>query len=191
MGNSTSQPNAQRLREKLVGLGRIEQHKVAVQWAIENNCAIDMFGVFARERHLLLFQSGNECENWIDTSANLVYKMNMLVHVGENILKLFERVELYNSLFPSTALQFVGLHIAGVANAYPVFTQPFVDGARFATNSEILEYMESLGFKALDSEGVFCDGYILLRDVKPKNVLVSECSGAVFVIDADAERVGE
>lgn len=87
MGNTAPQPNAQSLRTRLVGLGREEQHRAAVEWAKENGCAIDMFGSFAKERHLLLFQSGNECENWIDTSLRLVYKMDMLVHVGEDILK--------------------------------------------------------------------------------------------------------
>lgn len=35
---------------------------MAAEWAIESHRAIDLFGEFARERHLLLFQSGNECE---------------------------------------------------------------------------------------------------------------------------------
>lgn len=189
MGNSAPQPDAQKLRERLVGLGRIEQHCAAVQWARDNNCAIDMFGEFAKQRHLLLFQSGNECENWIDPSANLVYKMNMLVHVGEDILRLFERIDLYNKLFPDTALHFVGLHIAGVSNAYPVFTQPFVDGARFATEAEITQYMQTRGFQPMKEDGVFSDGKILLRDIKPKNVLALENGDAVFVVDADVEKV--
>lgn len=189
MGDTTPQQYAQSLRAKLAGLGRVEQHLAAVQWAKDSHCAIDMFGDFAKQKHLLLFQSGNECENWIDTSANLVYKMNMLVHVGENILKLFDRIDLYNELFPDTALCFVGLHIAGVANAYPVFTQPFVDGARFATETEIAQYMQTRGFVPMEDDGVFSDGRILLRDIKPKNVLCLENGDAIFVIDADVERL--
>ena len=60
MGDSASQPNAQSLRDILVGLSRFEQQKVAIQWARDNHCVVDMFGAFAKERHLLLFQSGNE-----------------------------------------------------------------------------------------------------------------------------------
>lgn len=163
---------------------------MAVRWAQENGCSIDMFGAFAKERHLLLFQSGNESENWIDTSANLVYKMNMLVHVGENILKLFERIDMYNDLFPDTALRFVGFQVMGVANAYPVFVQPFVDGARFATRAEIEAYMQSRGFMPTGEDGVFSDGRMLLRDIKPKNVLTTEEGAAVFVIDADVALLG-
>ena len=70
MGDSALQPNAQSLRNLLVGLSRFEQFPVAIQWAKENHCVVDMFGSFAKERHLLLFQSGNESENWIDPTSN-------------------------------------------------------------------------------------------------------------------------
>ena len=189
MGDSAPQPNAQNLRGILVGLSRFEQQKAAIQWARENHCVVDMFGAFAKEHHLLLFQSGNESENWIDPTTNLVYKMNTLMHVGGDLLKLFNRVELYNHLFPHIALQFVGFHVMSKDNAYPVFTQPFVDNVRFATPTEILSYMRSRGFEPQEKDGVFCDGTYLLSDVKPKNVLASEDGLAIFVIDADVIQV--
>jgi hypothetical protein len=55
-----------------------------------------MFGAFAEEHHLLLFQSGNESENWIDPTSNLVYKMNTIMYVGGDLQKLFDRIEHYN-----------------------------------------------------------------------------------------------
>ena len=185
MGDSAPQPNAQNLRDILVGLSRFEQLKTAVQWARENHCVVDMFGTFVKERQLLLFQSGNESENWIDPTNNLVYKMNTLMHVGGNLMKLFDRVEHYNHLFPHIALQFVGFHIMSEDNAYPVFTQPFVDNVRFATQTEILSYMKSRGFEPQENDGVYSDGKYLLSDIKPKNVLASEDGLAIFVIDAD------
>ena len=187
MGDSAPQPNAQNLRNVLVGLSRFEQFPVAIQWARENHCVVDMFGAFAKEQHLLLFQSGNESENWIDPATNLVYKMNNLMHVGGDLSKLFNRIELYNSLFPHLALQFVGLHVMSETNAYPVFTQPFVDNVRFATTAEILAYMKSRGFEVQERDGVFYDGHYLLSDIKPKNVLASEDGLAIFVIDADVQ----
>ena len=113
MGDTAPQPDAQELRDVLVGLPRFEQHRVAIQWAKQHDCVIDMFGSFAREHQLLLFQSGNESENWISPSTNIVYKMNMLVHVGEDILKLLDRITLYNHLFPEVALRLVGFHAMG------------------------------------------------------------------------------
>lgn len=185
MGDSASQPNAQDLRNVLVGLSRFEQLRSAIQWAEINHCVVDMFGSFAKEHHLLLFQSGNESENWIDPTTNLVYKMNNLMHVGGELLKLLDRVELYNQLFPHLALEFVGFHVMSESNAYPVFTQPFVDNVRFATPTEILSYMKSRGFEPQDKDGVFSDGKYILSDIRPKNVLASDDGLAIFVIDAD------
>lgn len=185
MGDSASQPNAQDLRNVLVGLSRFEQLRSAIQWAETNHCVVDMFGSFAKEHHLLLFQSGNESENWIDPTTNLVYKMNNLMHVGGELLKLLDRVELYNQLFPHLALEFVGFHVMSESNAYPVFTQPFVDNVRFAIPTEILSYMKSRGFEPQDKDGVFSDGKYILSDIRPKNVLASDDGLAIFVIDAD------
>ena len=65
----------------------------------------------------------------------------------------------------------------------------FVDNVRFATVEEILAYMKSRGFKPQDRDGVFSDGYYLLSDIKPKNVLASDNGLAIFVIDADVSLV--
>ena len=42
MGDSAPQPNAQSLRNLLVGLSRFEQFPVAIQWARENHCVVDI-----------------------------------------------------------------------------------------------------------------------------------------------------
>ena len=42
MGDSAPQPNAQNLRNVLVGLSRFEQFPVAIQWARENHCVVDI-----------------------------------------------------------------------------------------------------------------------------------------------------
>ena len=115
--------------------------------------------------------------------------MNTLMHVGGNLIKLLERVEHYNYLFPHIALQFVGFHVMSEDNAYPIFAQPFVDNVRFATQTEILSYMKSRGFELQEKDGVFSDGKYVLSDIKPKNVLASEDGLAIFVIDADVVRL--
>ncbi len=113
----------------------------------------------------------------------------MLVHVGEDISKLLERIELYNKLFTELALHLVGFHVMGEANAYPVFSQPFVDGVRFAKEEEILAYMQSRGFCAENENGVFSNGKIRLRDIKPKNVLATNDGQTIFVVDAEIEQI--
>jgi len=184
MGDSASQRNARSLREIVVGLDRVEQHRAAARWAAENGRAIDMFGQFAKERHLVLFQSGNECENWLDPIDNVLYKMNTLTHCGENLEKLFNRIEVYNNLFPEVAMRFVGLQVMSETSVFPVFAQPFISAARMATKDEIEEFMLAMGFSPTGEDGKFSNGKILLWDIKPKNVLAGD-DGTLFVIDAE------
>lgn len=187
MGNSAPQTNARSLRESLVGLDRFAQHPVAYKWAMENGRVIDMFGAFAQERHLLVFQSGNEFENWIDPTLNVLYKMNILTHVGSDILKLLERIDSFNELFPATALRFVGIHVMSPENVYPVFSQPFIPNSRFATKDEITEFMQNRGFRTLAEDGCFENEQYILSDIKPKNILRS-VDGTIFAIDADIQK---
>ena len=188
MGNTASQANARGLREILTGLNRIEQHRAAAAWAVANNRTIDMFGNFSRERHLAVFQSGNECENWLDPIDNVLYKMNTLTHVGEDLVKLFDRIDIYNTLFPLLAMKFVGLQVMSETRVFPVFTQPFISDAHMATREEITIYMESLGYKALEEDGKFSNGKLVLWDIKPKNVLVTP-NGQIAVIDAEITKL--
>ncbi|MGN0235429.1 MAG: hypothetical protein ACI4BD_03815 [Paludibacteraceae bacterium] len=188
MGNSASQPDARSLRAELEGLSIVEQHKYAYHWALSHDCVIDLFGDYAREHHFTIFRSGNESENWIDKSNRLVYKMNTLMHVGEDIAKLLLRMELFNLLFPHNGMTFVGFYVYSETHVNPVFTQPFIDRARFATNDEIASYLELRGFYSTGNDGEYSDGEYLISDARPKNVLVSE-SQAIFIIDADIVKL--
>lgn len=187
MGDSTSSSDARSLRAQLEGLDRVQQHEVAYRWAVANGKLIDLLGDFAKQRQLLLFQSGNECENWLDPVLNIVYKMNMLVHVGEDIARLFDRIDAYNQLFPATALRFIGFQPMSSSNVYPVFIQPFIPKARFATDKEIAEYMQSLGFSPTSTDGEYENELYVVSDLKPKNVI---CNAAddIFVIDAEVQK---
>lgn len=184
MGDSTPQLDARSLRAELESLTRVEQHRHAYQWAIKNGCVVDLFGEFAALHHLVPFRSGNESENWLDVEQNIVYKMNTLMHVGENIARLLLRVELFNQIFDYPKLTFVGFQVFSETHVCPVFRQQFIDDARFATAFEIQDFMATRGFTPTGKEGEFSDGKHLVSDLRPKNVLVSY-SNAVFVIDAD------
>jgi len=192
MGNQASQGDARSLRtaagitlrESLQGLDRVQQHRAAARWAAENNRVIDLFGDFAKERHLVVFQSGNECENWLDPIDNVLYKMNTLTHVGEDIVKLLDRISIYNSLFPVLAMRFVGIQVMSEYTSFPVFSQPFISNARMATQDEITEYMHSLGYEPTGEDGKFSNGELLLWDIKPKNVLATP-EGLMAVVDAE------
>ena len=187
MGDSTSSSDARSLRAQLEGLDRVQQHAVAYRWAKTNGKFIDLLGDYAKQRNMLIFQSGNECENWIDPTLNIVYKMNMLVHVGENISKLFDRIEWFNQLFPAAPLRFIGFQAMSSSNVYPVFIQPFVPESRFATEDEIDEYMVARGFHKTGKEGEYENDTFIVSDLKPKNVLCSPDKD-ILVIDAEVVR---
>lgn len=186
MGNRTSSSDARSLRAQLEGLNRVQQHERAYHWAVENGKLIDLLGDFAKQRQLLLFQSGNECENWLDPVLNIVYKMNMLVHVGENIARLFDRIDAYNQIFPATALRFIGFQAMSSSNVYPIFIQPFIPNARFATTEEITKYMQDIGFRPTSKDGEFENDQYIVSDIKPKNVICNT-SNDIFVIDAEIQ----
>ena len=69
MGNQAPSADARGIREILKGINRYDQHPIAYQWALDNDKLIDMFGSFAKERHLIVFQSGNKNENSYRRSA--------------------------------------------------------------------------------------------------------------------------
>ena len=187
MGVAAPYTNAPDLQSILAGFSIVEQQKIAQQWAQANNRIIDMFGQFAKERRLLIFKSGNEFENWIDPLLNVLYKMNNLMHVGGDICKLLERISYYNELFPETALRFIGFHQMSSLNVYPVFAQPFIPNARFATFEEIEQYMQLMDFKPMGEEGYFENEEYILSDIKPKNVLNAN-NNTIFVIDAEIKK---
>lgn len=187
MGDTTSSSDARSLRAQLAGLNRVEQHVVAYQWAVTHGKLIDLLGDYAKQRGLLIFQSGNECENWVDPVLNIVYKMNMLVHVGEDIAKLFDRIEWFNQLFPAASLQFIGFQAMSSSNVYPIFVQQLVTSARFATKEEISDYMDSLGFSPTNKDGEYENATFIVSDLKPKNVMYSS-TGDIIVIDAEIDK---
>ena len=187
MGNQASSADARSLRAQLVGVDRVQQHAIAYQWAKTNGKFIDLLGDYAKQRGLLLFRSGNECENWIDPVLNLVYKMNTLMHVGEDIAKLFDRIEWFNYLFPATEMRFVGFQAMSSNNVYPIFIQSFVPDARFATGEEIDSYMSVRGFCKTTRDGEYENEAFIVSDLKPKNVLVSP-DDDILVIDAEISK---
>ena len=108
--------------------------------------------------------------------------------IFEDILKLLDRIDIYNSLFPETAMRLVGLQIMSPTSVFPVFSQPFIDISRFATKDEIDEYMLSMKFTPTGEDGKYSNGQILLWDIKPKNVLVT-ADNIIAVIDAEIEKL--
>ena len=71
-------------------------------------------------------------------------------------------------------------------NVYPIFVQTFIAKSRFATDDEICEYMNRIGFRQMNKDGYFENDMYILSDIKPKNVLCLD--GDMYVIDAEITR---
>gem|GEM_PF-4651041 len=124
--------------------------------------------------------SGNENDTYV--SGNTIYKVNNLLNSG-SILKLFERIQTYNSLFPESNYEFIGFTGFDGRSVFPVFSQELVKNAVFASTSEIDDYMDTLGFRKT-GEGRYENDVYEVWDVLPKNVLKS-ASGNIYVVDAE------
>ena len=191
LGKGDSVPSAVALGELLKGKSAEEQHKLASEWAKEHGILVD-FPKYASENGLSVFANGNENDNWVDTQANVVYKMNNLMNSADKIANLIERVELYNEIFPETKLSLWGFSsIYGSKRVHPIYTQQFIDNAEHATQEQIDDLMRSKGFEPTGNrEGEYSNGQYVVSDALPKNAMRTN-SGIVFVIDADVKRAGQ
>lgn len=125
---------------------------------------------------------GVENENYLNAEEHMMYKMNNLM-TSHSILALFARLLLHNDIFPQTAYELVGFTGFGHGSIYPILCQPYIPRATYASHGEILDYMESLGFKQC-GEAAFTNGKIVISDLRPRNVLKS-ISNAIYVVDAE------
>ena len=82
----------------------------------------------------------------------------------------------------STDARGLRAQLAGLNSA----EQQNISNSRFATDDEIREYMNRIGFNQMDEEGYFENDMYILSDIKPKNVLCID--GDMYVIDAEISR---
>ena len=182
------QETAARLRERIEGTQgdsksglREVENRVTREFAQENGLWIDdefKLGV--------PFPSGDEHNNYIDAENQVVYKVNNRMHTP-SILELLDRMEQHNKLFPNTQYRLVGFTtISKNGDVMPIFAQDFVPDARMATVDEIDSYMGTLGFTRV-GDGRYSNGEVVIKDLKPRNVLVNP-NGDVFVVDAEFDK---
>ncbi len=144
----------------------------------------DLFIPFDELNGYTPFIGGNENINYLNKQDGYIYKMNNLMNNGGSVLSLIGRINLHNMLFPNTAYEFVGFtSISRNGAMYPIFKQRYVNNAIDATETEISDYMQSLGFVTTGKEAEWTNGTITVGDLRPRNVL--KIDGNIAVIDAD------
>lgn len=127
--------------------------------------------------------SGTESDTYFSTDG-YVYKMNNLMH-DPLISDYLQRLSLHNKIFTNTPYELVGFVKSG-QNIYPVVRQRVVNFDRLASEKEINNYMQSLGYMA-DGDGIFHNNKYTIKDVKPKNVFKGR-DGQIYVVDAEISQ---
>ena len=138
-------------------------------WAIEHKCwieNIDTLGVFS--------DRGSENEVYMSFDEIHVYKLNYFRYSDDNLLPFFERIAAHNRYFPDCAYEFLGFAQNRDYKICAVLQQQFVVNAREATEEEIKEEFERIGFHAEDGGKYYTNGIHDIFDAVPNNVLVGD-----------------
>ena len=96
-----------------------------------------------------------------------------------------DRISLHNTYFPETKLTVLGFGRNGQGEFKIIAEQPFIDG-KPVSNSEIEKYMRQMGFELKNPRNwTYATPDIYLSDMHDENVIHSNISDTIFVVDCD------
>ena len=129
--------------------------------------------------------NGQENDVFLSVDGQFAIKLNnfaLLPSSATNLEGFIHRLIAHNRLFPEDAYTIIGF--ADNSNGEPcaVMQQPFIEPARYATDAEINEFLESHGY-TIDMDDIWFNGQYEISDVKSSNVLV-DFDGNFHFIDA-------
>jgi hypothetical protein len=152
-------------------------------WAISHECWIDKdtLGTYS--------DRGSENEVYTSLDSRFVYKLNDFRYSDDNLSPFFERIIVHNQLFPDCGYTFLGFAENRDGKVCAVLRQPFILSQREATQGEINEEMERLGFQKEQDDGYFTNSDYDIFDAVPNNVLKGD-DGHLYFIDTIIFRSG-
>ena len=152
-------------------------------WAQANNCWIDKdaLGTYS--------DRGSENEVYASLDSRYVYKLNDFRYSDDNLTPFFERITAHNELFPDCEYTLIGFAENRDGKVCAVLRQPFILSQREATQAEINEEMERLGFNKEKDDGYFTSSDFDIFDAVPNNVLKGE-DGHLYFIDTIIFKTG-
>ena len=134
------------------------------------------------KKHLAYSDRGSENEVYASLDSRFVYKLNDFRYSDDNLSPFFERISVHNELFPDCEYILIGFAENRDGKTCAVLRQPFILSQREATQAEIDEEMEQLGFHKEQDEGYFTNSDYDIFDAVPNNVLKGE-DGHLYFID--------
>lgn len=129
---------------------------------------------------VMYLDKGGENEVFYDGAAT-VYKLNNFEYAGDDLENFFIRITAHNKFFGNVPYQLVGFAYNSLREFCAVLTQPYIKAEREATEDEIAECMQALGFE-MDYYDEYHNALYEVFDAVPNNVLYG-IDGNLYFID--------
>lgn len=140
------------------------QIKELIVFANANNLWIDLSHL-----NITYMDKGGENEVFHDGKSSVI-KLNNFEYAGDDLENFFIRINAHNKFFSNVPYQMIGFSYNSRQEFSAVLTQPYILAEREATEDEIVEYMEALGFE-MDYIDEFHNDQYEVFDAVPNNVL--------------------
>ena len=140
------------------------QIKELIEFANANNLWIDLSHL-----NITYMDKGGENEVFHDGKSSVI-KLNNFEYAGDDLENFFIRINAHNKFFSNVPYQMIGFSYNSRQEFSAVLTQPYILAEREATEDEIVEYMEALGFE-MDYIDEFHNDQYEVFDAVPNNVL--------------------
>ena len=140
------------------------QIKELIVFANVNNLWIDLSHL-----NITYMDKGGENEVFHDGKSSVI-KLNNFEYAGDDLENFFLRINAHNKFLSNVPYQMIGFSYNSRQEFSAVLTQPYILAEREATEDEIAEYMEALGFE-MDYIDEFHNDQYEVFDAVPNNVL--------------------
>lgn len=140
------------------------QIKELIAFVDANNLWIDLSHL-----NITYMDKGGENEVFHDGKSSVI-KLNNFEYAGDDLENFFIRINAHNKFFSNVPYQMIGFSYNSRQEFSAVLTQPYILAEREATEDEIAEYMEALGFE-MDYIDEFHNDQYEVFDAVPNNVL--------------------
>ena len=131
---------------------------------------------------------GSEAEVY-EYDANTVLKSINLSHANDNPGKLLDRIAMFNTLFPGTAMEVVGFGRDSHGHFRVIVTQPYIEGTEL-TDADLEEFHKKYKLEQVGGWFKTKIPNVYVTDLSPSNIIKSP-SGRYHIIDADVKYDSE
>ena len=152
--------------------GQIEELK---SFADSFNLWIDL-----SDLDITYMDKGGENEVFHDGNTSVI-KLNNFEYAGDDLENFFIRIFAHNKFFSNVPYSFIGFTYNSQQEFCAVLTQPYIKAEREATENEIAEHMQAIGFD-IDYYDEFHNDEYEIFDAVPNNVLYG-IDGDLYFID--------